>query len=639
MIELNERKVQLSRIVETYQQSGRFTSEFVNRYNDSFNSEVLRIGVVGKMKVGKSSLLNALLFGRNVLPVGSTPTTVTLTEIEYSEEESVEVTFLTQEDIAQLETLTQNKLAEEILEKVRNIPDYEELLGQVKKNIPFEKLETYVASNGDYAGVVKSVKIKLNNENLMGLSIVDTPGFNDPIASRGETTKKALQDVHIVLYVWGPGFMDDADKNLFTEQLENSGVLDTIGVVNQIDRRNGHEHSIQDWERYDSEFQNSLTKEVERWEESSVKEMLSHTPIKAVSSWFYLLGTSKKEGVKDSIIDGIIGKYKIQYFPILNTTEDFIKYSRINEVTQTINEFVQKKEAYLIESPAAILLGELKIVRNTIEAEIAKIKNDINLLRSSQADAEQNLQVIDNLLNNSVAEIRNPNFLSSINNAINGAKSQLISERDRRSANEFTQNKYPESTLTSTGIRKHNLGNYFAFTRVFNMITRDAVCSCKDTISSEIETFVNNIVSKLVHQNISNSMQTAFKNALYMRIIPIKNSVDTIIVPPKQLKDPLTGAMDQYLLYQQYFENVYDDRWIGQVFERFEVITNDNFPQSIEQDARKEINSIRQKLLAVIRDPQSIRQEIEKENEKITKLNKELEKINNDINYLKEIKL
>lgn len=638
MIELNERKVQLSRIVETYQQSGRFTSEFVNHYNDSFNSEVLRIGVVGKMKVGKSSLLNALLFGRNVLPVGSTPTTVTLTEIEYSEEESVEVTFLTQEDIAQLETLTQNQLAEEILEKVRNIPNYRDLLGQVI-NIPFEELETYVASNGDYAGIVKSVKIKLNNENLMGLSIVDTPGFNDPIASRGETTKKALQDVHIVLYVWGPGFMDDADKNLFTEQLENSGVLDTIGVVNQIDRRDGHEHSIQDWKEYDSEFQKSLTDEVARWEDSSVKEMLSHTPIKAVSSWFYLLGTSMKEGVHDAKIDGIIGRYKMQYCPTLNTTEDFINYSRINEVTQTINEFVQRKEAYLIESPVAILLGELKIVRNTIKAEVAKIKNDINLLRSSKADAEQNLQVIDNLLNNSLAEIHNPIFLSSIINAINGAKSQLISERRRRSDKEFTQNKYPESTLTSTGIRKHNLGNYFTFTRVFNMITRDAVCACKDTISSEIETFVNNIVSKLVHQNISNSMQTAFKNALYMRIIPIKNSVDTIIVPPQQLRDPLTGAMAQYLLYQQYFENVYDDRWIGQVFERFEVITNDNFTESIEQDARIEIANIRQKLLAVINDPQSIGQEIETENQKITKLNEELEKINNDINYLNEIKL
>lgn len=59
----------------------------------------LRIGVVGRMKAGKSSLLNALLFdGSSVLPKAATPMTAALTTISWGEEVSAEVEFYSQED-------------------------------------------------------------------------------------------------------------------------------------------------------------------------------------------------------------------------------------------------------------------------------------------------------------------------------------------------------------------------------------------------------------------------------------------------------------------------------------------------------------------------------------------------------------
>jgi|TARA_Y100001934_G_scaffold283394_1_gene402783 CheY-like chemotaxis protein len=54
----------------------------------------LRIGVVGRMKAGKSSLLNALLFsGNSVLPKAATPMTAALTTISWGESVSAEVEF------------------------------------------------------------------------------------------------------------------------------------------------------------------------------------------------------------------------------------------------------------------------------------------------------------------------------------------------------------------------------------------------------------------------------------------------------------------------------------------------------------------------------------------------------------------
>lgn len=46
----------------------------------------LRIGIVGQVKAGKSSFLNALLFeGKEILPHAATPMTAALTKIEYAE--------------------------------------------------------------------------------------------------------------------------------------------------------------------------------------------------------------------------------------------------------------------------------------------------------------------------------------------------------------------------------------------------------------------------------------------------------------------------------------------------------------------------------------------------------------------------
>jgi tRNA U34 5-carboxymethylaminomethyl modifying GTPase MnmE/TrmE len=45
----------------------------------------LRIAIVGQMKAGKSSFLNALLFPVDVLPKAATPMTAALTRIGYAE--------------------------------------------------------------------------------------------------------------------------------------------------------------------------------------------------------------------------------------------------------------------------------------------------------------------------------------------------------------------------------------------------------------------------------------------------------------------------------------------------------------------------------------------------------------------------
>ena len=61
--------------------------------------DTLQIGIVGQVKAGKSSFLNALFFdGENILPRASTPMTAGLTILEYGEQNALEVDYFTQKD-------------------------------------------------------------------------------------------------------------------------------------------------------------------------------------------------------------------------------------------------------------------------------------------------------------------------------------------------------------------------------------------------------------------------------------------------------------------------------------------------------------------------------------------------------------
>ena len=72
-------------------------------------SRLLQIGIIGAVKAGKSSFLNALLFdGEEILPKAATPMTAALTKISYSEEEGTHavIHFYSQNDWNQIESLS-----------------------------------------------------------------------------------------------------------------------------------------------------------------------------------------------------------------------------------------------------------------------------------------------------------------------------------------------------------------------------------------------------------------------------------------------------------------------------------------------------------------------------------------------------
>lgn len=212
----------------------------------------LNIGVVGQVKAGKSSFLNTLLFGgMEILPKASTPKTATLTKMEYSEENIIQIEYYSLEE---WEVLEDNAIvdiddeiytsAREIVEMIRrNGVDPHPYLEKGCDRIEFASYEDLISSLNDYVGedgkftpIVKAVTLYLNKEEFRGLSIVDTPGLNDPIASRTIRTKEFMEVCDVVFFLSQSGsFLDKSDWILLSSQLPQKGVKKLVLIASKYD--------------------------------------------------------------------------------------------------------------------------------------------------------------------------------------------------------------------------------------------------------------------------------------------------------------------------------------------------------------------------------------------------------------------
>ncbi|GAA9500056.1 dynamin family protein [Helicobacter pylori] len=277
----------------------------------------LKVGIIGRVKAGKSSLLNALIFeGVEVLPKAATPMTASLTILKYAQNLSTEVEFYSPKDIAELKneheryvrefnrivdeevkkqkekqslvnrfkegvknvdkifsgnksdkeapkerTLSDeeiNKRAERIAKNTLNedtklVSSYDQYERMKKSGlINTEKLDPriqanslqelnqkllqFVGADGKYMPYTKAVQISLNNPNLKDLEVIDTPGVNDPIASREERTKALLKDCDVVFIVSPSNqFLTDSDMSLFDRVSNKEGLQEIYFVASQAD--------------------------------------------------------------------------------------------------------------------------------------------------------------------------------------------------------------------------------------------------------------------------------------------------------------------------------------------------------------------------------------------------------------------
>lgn len=218
---------------------------------NAIESDRLTIGVIGQMKCGKSTFLNAFVFGKEVLPAATTPMTAALTVITYGTSEKLIAEFYTADewqeqlnasalDIEEFKDdpvqTSKIKAAKDLVAQSKRLGDQlNGLLGKTQSD-SLDKLIEYVGAEGQYVSITKSVNIEYPADYLKGVEIVDTPGFNDPIQSREERTKdflKRADAVLMMLYANQP--FSKEDNAILFDNVRKCGVGKVLIAVNKYD--------------------------------------------------------------------------------------------------------------------------------------------------------------------------------------------------------------------------------------------------------------------------------------------------------------------------------------------------------------------------------------------------------------------
>ncbi|TCB58251.1 dynamin family protein [Acinetobacter terrae] len=479
----------------------------------------LRIAIVGQMKAGKSSFLNALLFPIDVLPKAATPMTAALTRIGYAEKPYAEIEFysvndwdsinqaaeeyhiqyraieqqLSQEEqesmpkslFGNMKKIVPNKpknidpaiIQSQISEEFRSCRELVDMAHQLnlqqylgtKKRIEAtslvelaNELKNYVGSQGKFTAITKMFSIYINDERLHGIEIYDTPGFNDPVISRGQQTRTFLGQCDVVfLLSIVSQFLTVSDLRLLREQLTASGIdskaVFLVGsqrdLVFRMDRQILTDAKLLA-QRYPVEVRPQATisammqlldKKIQQMTETQIKQHLNNPDLDEASKSLLTVIQSTKPHLISALtwriaedLPNLSSELQEQYDALCFDTsfnfnvEQLKQFSNIIELRQVIEQQKERKQE-LTQAKVALLLEGVQQHTQAIQQEVLKLVDDKIDLLDNQSIEQLNAQkqLIEKNMKNGRSKLEYAIHQESkaVNHQVRGLSLQLQSER------------------------------------------------------------------------------------------------------------------------------------------------------------------------------------------------------------------
>ncbi|MEO0256878.1 MAG: dynamin family protein [candidate division WOR-3 bacterium] len=425
------------------------------------------LGVIGQIKSGKSTLLNAIIFdGEDVLPVAVSPQTARLTIIKHTEgKPGATVVFYTKEDWKQIkneakkerapiseiiseergeETPTEVseemfKRAEEEFEKERRRRgskdtysamveeakkhlgnEIESLLG-TKREVDWNELDKYVSAKGRFSSLVKYAELLYPHPMLVDLEIVDTPGLNDPVRSRENQTQKFLKDADAVIFLSSPKrFLDRSDLELALRSLKKACVSELILVPARLDELDEREYR---------EFMEGIVPRVSQRARHAAEEWGWGTlAVNLAEKWFapentvpvsamaFMLAKKKLGGRDEDFYSDLMRK---NGWPVDNP-EMLMERSGVEKLKKKIEEkIIARKHEILFAKPLSML---------TVSVDEAVVQTERKLKETEDKleKAKQGVEKLRNDLENKLKEFEE--IKDSIYDALEGIEDTIQRE-------------------------------------------------------------------------------------------------------------------------------------------------------------------------------------------------------------------
>lgn len=575
---ITEYKEKMQKLISSALKSEWITVDDSETLISQMESDMLSIGVVGQMKVGKSTLINALIFGEELLPTSEIPMTAALTYITFGEKFCAKVENITEADFLEIENKVGNssnfskeevESATNIYKNIVNVDNYKELLGK-NLEITKENLFDYIGAGGKYTALVKYVTLEVNNNALKGINIVDTPGYNDPISSRDLTTKKFLSKANVILLVQDvEQVFSKLDIDLITSQIPKSGIGKVVVAINKKDAVSKDELN-QVIVRA-----NDVIQRLSSTDDDVSRTLLESCQIIHLSGLMAIIGQLDDDTISGNDNLSFFNSLLKCDFPLLKK-EDYVKESGLIDLQHAISDLIlNQKKDILLKAPYDKLISMLQVFVNKCNIEKESLEQTNEYLSDQQIDLNS---ILDDL---NTFELQVIEYMS---NTISNCESITLSKleqaryslRDKRDAmiksinfEEKHNKKYLRVCFNEMEDKYHDLN--ISFGNILRRLGNDISDAMHDELAS-LEQHMNHIILKnaqLIHSSVIRRITRNINNAI-PRTVGQTQSMNVVFPDYWDRQDLFQVGIRSY--FRQMLMNSFDNMYINSITSTYEDV-------------------------------------------------------------------
>lgn len=365
----------------------KHTAKRVEEWSRKLKERGYNVVFMGKIKVGKSTLLNALL-GEELFPTGPVPLTPIITTYTYDPQRTRVTWKEGEESTILLEG--QNISAAQIYQVLEaRFKDFNEGLAQ-KYDIDLKDEEAVLKKSQELESVKVDIRYSAGQE-LAGITLIDTPGTQDLYQARAEVVDSLipLADVSVVLLDATQG-LTKTEQNFIRDRLWNPAVPSLFFTLNKFDLPNTDEDRVT--------------------VENHVRDVLHHTldtdpPLCSLSAHLALRGIQWRDGK----VDWEAIKQKEKKLRWYKSPEELLEESKLTPFYQELWQYLGRsmRMARQISNVVHQALSEVRQVlrqefKTTQELLGGKGKGDVadavqrlEALKQKKEGAEKDLKILD----------------------------------------------------------------------------------------------------------------------------------------------------------------------------------------------------------------------------------------------------
>ncbi|GAA8454271.1 hypothetical protein KKKH17_13390 [Helicobacter pylori] len=525
-----------------------------------------------------------------------------------------------------------------------------------------QKLLEFVGADGKFMPYTKAVQISLNNPNLKDLEVIDTPGVNDPIASREERTKALLKDCDVVFIISPSGqFLTDSDMDLFDRVSNKEGLQEIYFVASQADSAvlsmSEVEKSGQHLPTAFENAQKALSSQLNNIMEALIQKYPNQREVfeKAIKNGVILASgvcfsmykdfnnqASWERNQKTEEYHNALRNLK-DFYPDAFSSDDKSKESllllsnmgaikdRLEKAAQRKEEIISQRLQDYAESQANNLHALIVQLLQDLEEEKKRIKN------ADMGAIKKQIEAYENLSGNIETEFREAceefilHFIKNIRDGLDETLTKTIQTAKTRSREEEEEEHYIERVKQGglVGSFKRNFlswadddAGYDEVERTRAVIKAGAVLDYLTEMHESCESTLN---------DSADSFKVVFKKELYAKVFKqLRKIISDDLIDEVAFKRSVMAVLDSI----EFKEFDYTDKFPGEIRGKTGELKGDETDAFIKSVEMHVINFKAEAKKDVKGYIQGLRENLEKQNfasDTLQKLQKDMQNLQNQV--------